>query len=147
MFQLHFFHGSAPGGAGVVDEYVDSSEFGYRGVDDRLNIPRIFYVASEGDRFRAELLQFGRGFFATFDFSGAKNQVRAHFREADGHLQAQAGGTAGDDGDTPAQIKKFLGVHSQIRRLPSRSRSAKFLKPSEKKPGREAFVNRARVWC
>jgi hypothetical protein len=113
MFEAHFFHGSAPGGSGIVDQDIDALEMRKGGVDDCLNVGWIFYIACEREGFYAQFLQFSSRLLAALFFAGAEYDVGAHFREAFSHLTAEADGTAGDDGHAAGEIEELSNVHSR----------------------------------
>ena len=76
-----------------------------------LNAGGILHIATERQYLHAKLLQFFRGLQAAFLLARAENQVRAHFREALGHLPAEANGAAGDDRHPAAEIEALPAFH------------------------------------
>src|SRR5262249_18155801 len=105
VFQLHGLDRSAPGGAGVIDQDVDAPEAINRRAYHLLNVALFPDVTPEPDRLDTPLAQFRGSLLTAFFLAGTKHQVRTHLGQALGHLTAQAGGPARDDGHTPAEIK------------------------------------------
>src|SRR5260370_41012039 len=105
------FEGRAPGGTGVVNQDIDPAEFGDCCVYHFLDVSWVLHVAPERPRPYAELLQFLCGLLATLLLASAEHQIRAHLREALGHLASQTNGASSDNGHTPCEIKKLLRVH------------------------------------
>jgi hypothetical protein len=81
------------------------------GVGNLLNAGGFFDIAGERENLNAQLSQFLCGPFAALFFARAEHQVRAHFRQAFGHLPAEADGTAGNDRDASGEIEDLAGFH------------------------------------
>ncbi len=114
MLESHLFDGSAPGCTGVVNQDIDPAEFGDCCVYHFLDVSWVLHVARERPRPYAEFLQFLCGLLATLLLASAEHQIRAHLREALGHLASQTNGASGDDRHAAAEIEKFLNIHSEF---------------------------------
>src|SRR4029077_478743 len=90
VLEPHLLDGRAPGYARVIDEYIDSPDLGEGRFHHLLNTVRVLDIATQGNGFDAEWLQFFGGLMATFLLASAQHQVGAHFRQTVRHLAAQA---------------------------------------------------------
>src|ERR1700736_1982562 len=84
-------------------------------VGNLLNAGGLFHVAAECQNFHAKFAQFLRRLQAALLFTCAKNQVSPHFRQAFGHLSAEADRATGHDGNASAKIENLFCVHPSAR--------------------------------
>src|SRR5260370_28478252 len=94
MLEAHLFDRRAPGSASIVDQDIDPAEFGDGCVYHLLDVAWVLHVATQCPGPYAELAQFLSRPFASLLLASTKHQMRAHLREAFGHLAPQSNGTS-----------------------------------------------------
>jgi len=110
--QRRVLDGVGPGRAGVVHQHVDAAEAVAGLGDEAGHVVGGGDVAGEPRAAHAALaLEVGGGPLAALAVASADDDVRAQLGERVGHLQADAGGAAGDDRDAAVEVEQIADVH------------------------------------
>src|SRR5258706_6503421 len=108
------FGGRAPGGAGVVDEDVDSAEFLQHLLGARRDRLALAQVADIGRRLDLLLLKMSHGLVELVFLARGDRDLGAHFAERFGHLQPEPARAAGDERGASAKLEQLSHVHGGI---------------------------------
>ena len=92
--------------AGVVDEHVDPSELGHRGVDERLALLGVGDVGGDRDDAAPGVAYELRGLLEPVDPSGAERHVGPGLGQGLGERDAEAAGGAGHDRDLAVEAEQ-----------------------------------------